>query len=203
MRHACLLACLAVAAPAAAQCTPSTTNFCVTEGPKTPANPNPGGWPETYYINGIEAPVVTLTRGETYTFTMVNVDPFHPFYISTNSIGSGTGWWMQGVNPTLVSGNQVMTFDVPLNAPATLWYGCFNHPQMGWRIDIEEPVPTCYPNCDGSTIEPILNVADFSCFLGKFAAGDPYANCDGSTIEPVLNVADFSCFLGKFAAGCR
>jgi hypothetical protein len=64
------------------------------------------------------------------------------------------------------------------------------------------PTP-CYPNCDGSTIEPILNVADFSCFLGKFAAGDPYANCDGSTIEPVLNVADFSCFLGKFAAGCR
>jgi hypothetical protein len=43
--------------------------------------------------------------------------------------------------------------------------------------------------------EPILNIADFSCFLSKFAAGDPYANCDGSTIEPVLNVADFSCFL--------
>jgi hypothetical protein len=60
----------------------------------------------------------------------------------------------------------------------------------------------CYANCDGSTIEPVLNVADFSCFLTKFAAGDPYANCDGSTIEPVLNVADFSCFLTKFAAGC-
>jgi hypothetical protein len=62
--------------------------------------------------------------------------------------------------------------------------------------------PTCYANCDGSTIVPFLNVADFSCFLTKFAAGDPYANCDGSTIEPVLNVADFSCFLSKFAAGC-
>jgi hypothetical protein len=62
--------------------------------------------------------------------------------------------------------------------------------------------PSCYPNCDGSTQEPILNVADFSCFLSKFAAGDPYANCDGSTQQPVLNVADFSCFLGKFAAGC-
>jgi YVTN family beta-propeller protein len=60
----------------------------------------------------------------------------------------------------------------------------------------------CYANCDGSTIQPVLNVADFSCFLSKFAAGDPYANCDGSTIEPVLNVADFSCFLGKFATGC-
>jgi hypothetical protein len=69
---------------------------------------------------------------------------------------------------------------------------------------VVEPVSgACYPNCDGSTIEPILNVADFSCFLSKFAAGDPYANCDGSTTEPVLNVQDFSCFLGKFAAGCR
>jgi trimeric autotransporter adhesin len=64
-------------------------------------------------------------------------------------------------------------------------------------------VKACYPNCDGSTTPPVLNVADFSCFLGKFAAGDPYANCDGSTIEPVLNVADFGCFLAKFAAGCN
>jgi hypothetical protein len=63
--------------------------------------------------------------------------------------------------------------------------------------------PVCYANCDGSTTEPILNVADFSCFLSKFAAGDPYANCDGSTTPPVLNVADFSCFLGEFAAGCQ
>jgi hypothetical protein len=63
-------------------------------------------------------------------------------------------------------------------------------------------VEPCYANCDESTTPPILNVADFSCFLSRFAAGDPYANCDGSTVEPVLNVADFSCFLGKFAAGC-
>jgi hypothetical protein len=62
--------------------------------------------------------------------------------------------------------------------------------------------PACYANCDGSTTEPILNVADFTCFLSKFAAGDPYANCDGSTTEPILNVADFTCFLSKFAAGC-
>jgi hypothetical protein len=69
---------------------------------------------------------------------------------------------------------------------------------------IEVPVvTTCYANCDGSTQEPILNVADFSCFLSKFAAADPYANCDGSTTPPVHNVADFSCFLGKFAAGCN
>ncbi len=60
----------------------------------------------------------------------------------------------------------------------------------------------CYANCDASTTAPVLNVADFSCFLQKFAAADSYANCDGSTQAPVLNVADFSCFLQKFAAGC-
>ena len=29
----------------------------------------------------------------------------------------------------------------------------------------------CYPNCDNSTTPPILNVADFTCFLNRFAAG--------------------------------
>ncbi len=60
----------------------------------------------------------------------------------------------------------------------------------------------CYPNCDGSTTPPVLNVNDFACFLNRFAAGDPYANCDNSTMPPTLNVLDFSCFLNKFAAGC-
>ena len=60
----------------------------------------------------------------------------------------------------------------------------------------------CYPNCDGSTTTPVLNVLDFSCFLNRFAAGDTYANCDHSTTPPVLNVLDFSCFLNNFAAGC-
>jgi hypothetical protein len=68
-----------------------------------------------------------------------------------------------------------------------------------------------YANCDGSTSAPALNVADFTCFLQRFAQGSSlppeqqvshYANCDGSTTQPVLNVADFSCFLGRFATGC-
>jgi hypothetical protein len=61
----------------------------------------------------------------------------------------------------------------------------------------------CYPNCDNSTVSPTLNIADFTCFLSEFAAGDPYANCDQSTTPPTLNIADFSCFLAKFAAGCH
>ncbi len=61
---------------------------------------------------------------------------------------------------------------------------------------------TCYPNCDDSTAPPRLNIADFTCFLGRFAAGDPYANCDESTTPPTLNVSDFTCFLLRFSGGC-
>jgi hypothetical protein len=63
--------------------------------------------------------------------------------------------------------------------------------------------PPCYANCDASTAAPVLNVADFTCFLQKYAGGDPSANCDESTAVPTLNVADFSCFLQKYAAGCQ
>jgi subtilisin family serine protease len=60
----------------------------------------------------------------------------------------------------------------------------------------------CYANCDGSTVDPVLNVLDFNCFLDRFSAGDSYANCDGSTVAPVLNAMDFNCFLSSFAGGC-
>ena len=70
------------------------------------------------------------------------------------------------------------------------------------NLNLAPVTAACYPNCDASTASPILNVADFTCFLTKYAAGDPYANCDASTAAPTLNVADFTCFLTKYAAGC-
>jgi hypothetical protein len=65
-----------------------------------------------------------------------------------------------------------------------------------------ESTGSCYANCDGSTVPPVLNVYDFGCFQWQYFAGTEYANCDGSTTPPVLNVADFTCFLMRFAAGC-
>src|SRR4051812_2583884 len=56
--------------------------------------------------------------------------------------------------------------------------------------------------CYGSTPAPVLNVADFTCFLQKFAGGAAWANCDHSPASPSLNVADFPCFPQRFAAGC-
>jgi hypothetical protein len=61
---------------------------------------------------------------------------------------------------------------------------------------------SCYANCDASTVSPVLNVNDFTCFLNRFAAGNSYANCDASTIVPTLNINDFICFNNRFAGGC-
>jgi DNA-binding beta-propeller fold protein YncE len=80
-------------------------------------------------------------------------------------------------------------------APNGSWLGMPNLMSEGMTL-VSLGTP-CYANCDGSTTAPILNVADFTCFLNKFASADPYANCDGSTTSPVLNVADFTCFLNK------
>jgi hypothetical protein len=60
----------------------------------------------------------------------------------------------------------------------------------------------CYPNCDQTPAQPVLNIYDFICFMNRYAAGDDYANCDNSHVQPVLNVGDFSCFLNAFSAGC-
>jgi hypothetical protein len=68
-------------------------------------------------------------------------------------------------------------------------------------VALTSATDVCYANCTGGG-HPPLNVADFTCFLQRFAAGDYYANCDRSTASPTLNVSDFTCFLQKFAAGC-
>jgi hypothetical protein len=108
--------------------------------------------------------------------------------------GSATGSWY--LNDQNMNGE----WSTSSNQGAT-WFLVNGSRLPAARINLVGPAE-CYANCDGSTVEPILNVADFTCFLSKFAAGDPYANCDGSTTEPILNVADFTCFLTKFAAGC-
>jgi hypothetical protein len=99
----------------------------------------------------------------------------------------GPGWFFQvmqahyGIPGELAEGGQIMAVYVP----ATL---------VG---------AACYANCDGSTVPPVLNANDFSCFLNAFASNSSYANCDGSTTLPVLNANDFACFLNAFASACQ
>jgi mono/diheme cytochrome c family protein len=81
--------------------------------------------------------------------------------------------------------------------------GYLDRDELDAGADPADPTSSpCYPNCDASTTAPILNTADFTCFLQKYAAASPYANCDRSTAAPVVNTGDFTCFLQKYAAGC-
>ena len=144
------------------------------------------------------------------------------FDIPVNSIATGVsadaslivgGWiWTpaQGLRDTV----QVLA-DYGISVPSGIAYAAAVTPDgrrlagigsnagqsQGWVATLP-PGLGCYANCDGSTASPILNVADFTCFLNRFAAGDSYANCDNSTTPPTLNIADFVCFLNRFAVGC-
>ena len=40
-----------------------------------------------------------------------------------------------------------------------------------WSAFFTGAPAACYPNCDGSTTPPVLNVNDFICFQAAFAAG--------------------------------
>jgi hypothetical protein len=68
---------------------------------------------------------------------------------------------------------------------------------------VSPPGAGCYPDCDSSTGQGILDIFDFLCFQNGFAAGAPYAcECDVSTGPGVCDIFDFLCFQNAFAAGC-
>jgi uncharacterized membrane protein len=106
----------------------------------------------------------------------------------------------QGVN--LSGWSLQFAFGVSADGQTFVGLGTNAGPERGWIVHLSGGT-TCYPNCDGSTQAPVLNVQDFTCFLQRYAAGDSYANCDQSTVTPTLNVQDFTCFLQQYAAGCR
>jgi hypothetical protein len=95
-----------------------------------------------YLIDGIANETLTLTKGETYTFSINSTG--HPFWIvtaqgaanvTTNAfpgvVGNGTGQTATGT----------VVFSVPNNAPATLFYQCGLHNAMTGTLNIVAPAP--------------------------------------------------------------
>jgi len=84
-----------------------------------------------YVIDGASNPTLTFCRGQTYVFA-VNATG-HPFYVKTVQ---GTG--ANNSYDTGVTGNGMdvgnVSFAVPADAPATLFYNCSLHPAMTGTI---------------------------------------------------------------------
>ena len=78
-------------------------------------------------------PVLFLARGRKYQF--VNNMGAHPFRIQSTSNGSTGTAFIDGITNNDVS-NGVLTFEVPFNAPNTLYYQCTAHTGMGGTITI-------------------------------------------------------------------
>ena len=145
------------------------------------------GWPGYHYTLNLNTPFVPPAAGQ-YWVAVVAILPF-------GGGGPTVQWGWVAAAPG--QGN-------PPNAVQSIFGGPFNSLQGDQSFVLHGTTggPACYANCDSSTATPVLNVGDFTCFLTRFASGDPYATCDASASAPTLNVADFTCFLTKYAAGC-
>jgi plastocyanin len=89
----------------------------------------------SYIIDESNNPTLNLTRGSTYTFNINSTG--HPFWIKTSPV-TGTG----DAYSTGITGNGTengtLTFTVPIDAPATLYYICQFHSSMTGTINITD-----------------------------------------------------------------
>jgi hypothetical protein len=171
-----------------------------------------GAYP-AYDIDGQLNPTLTVVRGLTYDFNLVDCD-FHPFNIQSTSGFGGT----QYSNVTNNGGTSgTVTLTVPLNeAAATLYYQCGNHVPMNGVINIVDPptdstptstptpTPTpsptsppvlCVGNCNGDssvTVDELLtmvNIALGTAGISTCPPGDPNHD-DHITVDEILTAVN-------------
>ena len=190
----------ALSAPASAE----TKNFAVTVAAKTSNNRYSGGSGNAYYIDGIEAPFLTLTPGRTYRFTLSSSDMSnHPFrfYLEADKSTAYT--------TDVVTAATYAQITVTDTTPTVLHYQCSSHGYMGNSIQTNSNtivVSTASTfggaidangnlDVDGTTELDVLNVAETATFS---ALVDINANLDvdGHTELDDVNVAGASTFTG-------
>ena len=92
-----------------------------------------------YYLDGSSNPSLKLKRGYVYYFDATDSSTnTHPLLLSTSSSGGNTsGEYTNGVTNSQTE-NGTLTFQVPSDAPSTLYYVCKNHIGMGGEITISD-----------------------------------------------------------------
>ena len=88
------------------------------------------------HLTGSSDPAIYLTRGQKYRFT--NKAGSHPFRIQSTANGSAGTQYNNGVTNQDAGNNETLEFDVPMNAPNTLYYQCTIHGSMGGPIYIAD-----------------------------------------------------------------
>jgi plastocyanin len=86
---------------------------------------------------GTDDPTIYLVRGQSYQFA--NNSGGHPFRIQSTVNGSTGTQYNTGVTNNDANTNTTLTFDVPFDAPDTLYYQCTAHGSMGGKIVITSP----------------------------------------------------------------
>jgi hypothetical protein len=112
----------------------------------------------TWIINGQSNPTLPLVRGKTYTFD-VNA-PDHPFFIKSAPVNGSGSTWDEGVtNNGLEVGT--LSFTVPADAPATLFYQCGIHSAMTGTIQIVSSSVPATGACAAALLALLLGTAAF------------------------------------------
>jgi heme/copper-type cytochrome/quinol oxidase subunit 2 len=89
-----------------------------------------------FTINTVADPTLTLARGQTYQFQLVSLASIHPFWIKTTASTGTENAYNDGLSSNGQTGNVLMTFTVPDNAPDQLFYSCQTHAAMTGAINI-------------------------------------------------------------------
>jgi len=164
--------------------------FGVIAGIKTAAHPYDGlGSVEAFYIDGIEAKELHLTRGIDYTFDVMT--PGHPWHISTDSVGSNA-------NNLVISGQVgaptdlgIVNFTPDITHPDVLRYVCAVHEYMGYKININNGF--CVEDITG--LGPGTYTAYVTDEIGCTATSSVVIGQNAYSISAALNgTTDASCF---------
>ena len=117
--------------------------FYVAVVKKTEAHPYfKRGYDSGFTVNGREGVEITLERKKTYMFQMEDIPRGYFFYIALFPDGSGAPEWLPGVSRNFIDRDQSMTFEVPNDAPDTLYYASGSYLFAGGRILIVDSITT-------------------------------------------------------------
>jgi plastocyanin len=93
------------------------------------------GGSNKYFVDGVQQDSLVLIKGDTYIFDY-SAATSHPFKISETSDGTHNSG-SEYTNGTSTASN-ALTFVVPNDAPAQLYYYCSSHSGMGGSIQVIE-----------------------------------------------------------------